>query len=212
MEQTDNTSLYKVVMANDEPYKSKTPYMISKGIVPQGWTEIGKQGTKQECISHVIDLAIGEVALNKEISNLIEKGKLVETKNLDREVRVGDTIVVDFDIKIILGNRKISFNQDKNVQMKLGEGIIQSEIEQELVGRKIGESIKITAKFPESYPRREIAGLDADYFIVINNIFDYQKYNNINEYMDEHNIKSLEDLKKTLIDKKAAWLELINKI
>jgi MbtH protein len=52
MEDAPDTSIYKVVVNHEEQYSIWRADLA----VPPGWTEVGKEGSKQECLTYIRDV------------------------------------------------------------------------------------------------------------------------------------------------------------
>jgi MbtH protein len=48
-DEQDDTTIYKVVMNDEEQYSIWPEYRDN----PLGWQEVGRRGTKDECLSHI---------------------------------------------------------------------------------------------------------------------------------------------------------------
>lgn len=79
-----------------------------------------------------------------------------------------DTVVIDF-VGSVDG---VEFDGGKaeNFNLELGSGSFIPGFEDQLVGHKAGEEVKVEVKFPEEYHAEELAGKDAVFEVKINEV------------------------------------------
>lgn len=87
---------------------------------------------------------------------------------VDREARVADRVVVDFDGRI----EGIAFQggEGRDVPVVLGEGQLMAEFEQVIPGARAGDQRNASLVFPADHPNKDIAGKTAEFTIGIKKV------------------------------------------
>ncbi|MGT2808401.1 trigger factor [Streptococcus iniae] len=150
------------------------------------------------------DLAV-EVDLSKEVSDDEVAEKLErERKNLAELVvkedaaELGDTVVIDF-----LGSiDDVEFDGGKgdNFSLELGSGQFIPGFEDQLVGKKAGETVDVMVTFPEDYQAEELAGKEAKFVTTVHEV----KMKEVPE-LDDELAKDIDEEVETLEDLKAKY-------
>jgi FKBP-type peptidyl-prolyl cis-trans isomerase (trigger factor) len=211
MEYTDEIPLYKVVTRNDERYKTLCPYGIclADSGLPPGWKEAGKQGTKQECLDLISTLSMGEAQIDEEIERLINNGRFVAVEPRIRAIKPSDAIVIEFQGRV--KGKLIQGMSAKSYQVQLGKNLTFSiDFESKLIGLMAGDRISFPLKMPNDYFQTNMAGLVIDFVVMVEKILENQRFENIEQYMKENRIESLEELRQTVRDNKERWFNFIS--
>jgi trigger factor len=106
-----------------------------------------------------------EVQLKMLQKNMAQKKKVEE----NRPVKEDDYAVIDYE-----GFRKgkpfAETGKTENFTIKVGDGHIIKEFDEQLLGMKAGEEREIKIKFPEDYFNPKLASLDVDFKVTLNEI------------------------------------------
>ena len=97
-----------------------------------------------------------------------ERNNLAELVLKEDEAVEGDTVVIDF-----LGSVDgVEFDGGKgdNFSLELGSGQFIPGFEEQLVGKKAGETIDVNVTFPENYQAEDLAGKDAKFVTKIHEV------------------------------------------
>lgn len=132
-----------------------------------------------------------------------KNGRLVTIE--DRPVEDGDNTVIDF--KGYIDGKPFDGGEGKDYPLVIGSHSFIDTFEEQLIGKKLGESCEVEVTFPEEYHAPELAGKPAKFEVTIKEI----KKNELPELNDEFasevsDFETLaeykEDIKAKLQDKK----------
>ena len=85
-----------------------------------------------------------------------------------RKSKEGDVLVIDFEGSV--GGEKFEGGAAQDYQLELGGGRFIPGFEDQLVGAKAGEHVKVEVAFPEAYGNKELAGKDAVFEVDVKEI------------------------------------------
>lgn len=126
----------------------------------------------------------------------------ISINNISYQAQNGDKLVIDFKGRI--RNKLFRGGSNKNFKVILGSGTFINGFEDKLIGMKKGETKNFKLKFPESYQVISLAGQEADFFVLVNDIQVIQRFGNDDEVakkMGFENYSLLKDYaKKTISD------------
>lgn len=97
-----------------------------------------------------------------------ERNNLAELVLKEDAAVEGDTVVIDF-VGSVDG---VEFDGGKgdNFSLELGSGQFIPGFEEQLVGKKAGETVKVNVTFPEDYQSADLAGKDATFVTTIHEV------------------------------------------
>ena len=112
-----------------------------------------------------------EVSASDVDESLIELLKFYRTweeQDAPCKAKTGDSVNIDYVGKI----DKVEFEGGtaKGYQLELGSKNFIDNFEEQLVGKKAGEQVKVKVKFPKEYQKVEFAGKAAEFDVTINKI------------------------------------------
>ena len=114
-------------------------------------------------------------------------------KDLDREAKEGDFVEIDYQSPQVENNKKY---QDGFV---LGKGHLVKGFEDNVVSMKEGENKEFKAKFPEEYFKKELAGKEVDFKVVMNKVKEMILPELDNDFAKSlGKFENVEDLKKNI--------------
>ena len=118
----------------------------------------------------------------------------------DRAAQEGDFVLIDYE-GFKDGRPFGETAKTENFNLKIGEGHILKDFDDQLVGMKAGEEKEFTVKFPADYHNKKLADLDISFQVALNEIreevlpaIDDALAKKAGEY------QSLDDLKKVIED------------
>lgn len=126
-----------------------------------------------------------------ELRRLRSKEKLV-----DRPAKTGDTVVIDFDVKV--DGVSIEGGQAQKSRLSLGSGQFIPGFEDGVVGMKKGEKKVVDAKFPEEYFKKDLAGKEAKADVTLHDVYEIELPEMNDELAKELNFESLEKLNEEI--------------
>ncbi len=117
----------------------------------------------------------------------------------DRGLKEGDFALIDYEgFKNGKPFAPVPLTQD--FTLKVGQGAIRPEFDEQLIGLKAGDTTRIKVAFPEDYPGDELAGQEVDFMVVINEIRE-EKLPPIDDELAKKagNYETLEALKEAIV-------------
>lgn len=127
-----------------------------------------------------------------------ERNNLAELALKEDAAVEGDTVVIDF-VGSVDG---VEFDGGKgdNFSLELGSGQFIPGFEDQLVGKKAGETVKVNVTFPEDYQSADLAGKDATFVTTIHEV----KAKEVPE-LDDELAKDIDEEVETLDELKAKY-------
>ena len=127
-----------------------------------------------------------------------ERNNLAELVLKEDAAVEGDTVVIDF-VGSVDG---VEFDGGKgdNFSLELGSGQFIPGFEDQLVGKKAGETVKVNVTFPEDYQSADLAGKDATFVTTIHEV----KVKEVPE-LDDELAKDIDEEVETLDELKAKY-------
>ncbi len=87
---------------------------------------------------------------------------------VDRASKMGDSVVIDFVGSV--NGEEFEGGRAEDYALTLGSHSFIDNFEDQLVGKKKGETVKVEVTFPNEYPVDNLAGKKADFFVTIKNV------------------------------------------
>lgn len=114
--------------------------------------------------------------VNAEVTEEMLLEELEKTQNMnarlvsvtDRAVENGDTTIIDY--KGFVGEHQFDGGTAEGQELEIGSNKFIPGFEEQLVGAKVGEEVKVTVTFPETYHSEELAGKEAVFIVNVNDI------------------------------------------
>ncbi len=92
-----------------------------------------------------------------------------KTLDEDRPAREGDFVLMDYE-GFKDGKPFVETQKTENFTLKIGDGPILKEFDEQLIGMKTGETREVKVHFPEDYFNNKIAGLEITFNVKLNGI------------------------------------------
>ncbi len=110
---------------------------------------------------------VTEEALAEELQKSVEmNARMVVVE--DRDVMDGDILTIDY--KGFIGENQFEGGTAENQTLNIGSGEFIPGFEEQLIGVKIGEDVKVNVTFPEDYQSEELAGAEAVFEVKVHEI------------------------------------------
>jgi trigger factor len=137
-----------------------------------------------------------EVQLKMLQKNMAKKIKVEDVRPLQE----GDFAVIDYE-GFRNGKPFAETGRTENFTLKIGDGHIIKEFDEQLVGMQVDEERDVTIKFPEDYFNPKLASLDVDFKVKLNEIRE-EELPPIDDELAKGmgHFQSLEDLKFVIKD------------
>jgi trigger factor len=146
-----------------------------------------------------IEYNVTDEDVDGEIKKLQEQNARLITVE-DRATQKGDTVIMDFEG--FTDGEPFEGGKATNYNLELGSGQFIPGFEEQLIGKNIAEETEVNVTFPEDYNAEELAGKEAMFKVVINEI----KFKELPEIDDEFakdvsEFDTLDELKKDTREK-----------
>jgi trigger factor len=102
------------------------------------------------------------------ITRLQAQSATYEPLDAERPVQEKDCVRIDWECS--LDGKQVDTESRQDVDVELGIGAIHEELEQALLGMKIGETKTVDIEFPQEHNVTEFAGKSAEYKIILHAI------------------------------------------
>ncbi len=114
--------------------------------------------------------------INAEVTEEMLMEELEKTRNMnarlvsvtDRAVENGDTTIIDY--KGYVGEHQFDGGTAEGQELEIGSNKFIPGFEEQLIGAKVGEEVKVNVTFPETYHSEELAGKEAIFIVNVNDI------------------------------------------
>lgn len=137
-----------------------------------------------------IDDALTRIAKNNSTSEKIEEA---------RATKSGDIVVIDYDGKLEDGTSKPGM-ASTGYHLELGSNSFIAGFEDQLVGKKAGESVTVKVTFPEDYGAADLAGKNAEFAVTIHEIHVSKEPELNDDFAKTLGLENLDALKKAIRD------------
>ncbi|NLW27227.1 trigger factor [Acetivibrio saccincola] len=163
-----------------------------------------------------IEVNITDEDVEKEIQKVAEKNARIITVE-DRGIQEGDIAEIDFEG--FIDGEPFEGGKGSDFPLEIGSGKFIKGFEEQLIGGRPGDDIEVKVTFPEDYGSEELAGKDAVFKVIVNDVkkkelpvIDDEFAKDVSEFDTLEEYK--EDLRKKLTDaaEHRAKHELENKL
>ncbi len=156
-----------------------------------------KLGAYKDLTAPKAEIVISEADIERELSPLVERASRMVS--VDRESKLGDTAVIDFDG--YLNGERFEGGKGENYNLELGSHTFVPGFEDAVVGMKAGDEKDIDITFPKEYPA-ELANKDVVFKVKVHEIKEKVAPALDDEFAkDVSEFETLEELKKDLGEK-----------
>lgn len=193
-------------------------YKVSMEIFPEvPQIDLGKV----KLIKKEVEVAKKEI--EEHFERVINNAKEWEAQAESYKAKKGDAVNIDYVGKI--DDKEFAGGSAKGYQLELGSKSFIDDFEDQLVGKKSGEEVKVKVKFPKEYHSLEFAGKKAVFDVKINSVLTKKDIEVNDQFVKEKfgvetAAKLEEEIKKQLEDNYSAMsrnlfkkdlFELLNK-
>ena len=89
-------------------------------------------------------------------------------EKVDRAAKENDQVIIDFEGKI--DGEAFEGNESKDFKLIIGSKSMIPGFEDNLIGKKSGDSFSFTTKFPDDYFKKDLAGKETEFFINLHEV------------------------------------------
>lgn len=185
----NDTAQEKTTEAQEETTAATVDY--GQGLNDDGTIKGGDGGYVTLCDYSSIEIPQDEISvedseLEAQVESLMENFQ-TEKQVKDRAIEDGD--VVNIDYVGTIGGEEFDGGSAEGADLTIGSQSFVDDFEDQLIGHKPGEQVKVEVTFPDDYPSDDVAGKDAVFDTTINYISEAE----IPELNDEFVKKNLEE-------------------
>ena len=117
------------------------------------------------------EITMDDADVDLAINDILER--YCEWKSVEREAQDKDQVVIDFEGKI--DGEGFEGNESKDFKLILGSKSMIPGFEENLVGKKPGDSFSFNTNFPEDYFKQDLAGKNTEFFITLHEVQEMNK-------------------------------------
>lgn len=111
---------------------------------------------------------ISAADLDESLKKLLKFYRKWNAKDAAYKAKIGDSVNIDYVGKI--DKQEFEGGAAKGYQLELGSKSFIDDFEEQLVGKKAGEQVRVKVKFPKEYHKEEFAGKAAEFEVKINEV------------------------------------------
>ena len=116
---------------------------------------------------------VTEEEINRQLQRLLQQSPRIHVIT-DRPAQLGDEVVLDY--AGFCGDDQFAGGTAQNQTLTLGSGMFIPGFEEQLVGAKVGQEVRVNVTFPEQYHSDDLAGKDAVFICTIHEIRQKSQY------------------------------------
>ena len=117
------------------------------------------------------EITLDDSDIDLAINDILER--YCTWEKVDREAKDQDQVIIDFEGKI--DGEPFEGNESKDFKLVLGSKSMIPGFEDNLVGKKSGDSFSFKTNFPEDYFKKDLAGEETEFFISLNEVQEMNK-------------------------------------
>ena len=117
------------------------------------------------------EITMDDADVDLAINDILER--YCEWKSVERAAQDKDQVVIDFEGKI--DGEGFEGNESKDFKLILGSKSMIPGFEENLVGKKSGDSFSFNTNFPEDYFKQDLAGKNTEFFITLHEVQEMNK-------------------------------------
>ncbi|MCB2226117.1 MAG: trigger factor [Desulfarculaceae bacterium] len=110
-------------------------------------------------------LEVTEEEMNQRLEQLQERQAVLVPLEEERPAEIGDVVVIDY--QAFIGDEPLEGGTAENVDVDLGGGQSQQEIEVALVKAKVGDEATATVHYEDDHPNKQMAGQDVRFVMQV---------------------------------------------
>ncbi len=148
------------------------------------------------------EVEIEQKDIDEGVNKLLKFYRKFDAQPENYKAKLGDAVNIDYVGKI--DKEEFEGGSAKNHQLELGSKSFIDDFEEQLVGCKKGDEVKVKVKFPKEYHSEKFAGKKAEFDVKINEVLSPQKLEINDEFVKnnfglESKAKLEEEIKKQII-------------
>ena len=117
------------------------------------------------------EITLDDSDVDLAIDDILER--YCEWRKVERVAKEKDQVVIDFEGKI--DGKAFEGNESKDFKLVLGSKSMIPGFEDNLVGKKSGETFSFNTSFPEDYFKKDLASKETEFFITVHEVQEMHK-------------------------------------
>ncbi len=114
------------------------------------------------------EVKISEEDISKSINEVAKRFCTWNKQENSYKAKIGDAVNIDYVGKI--DKKEFEGGAAKNYQLELGSKSFIDDFEEQLVGKKEGDEVKVKVTFPKNYHKEDLSSKDAEFYVKVNHI------------------------------------------
>lgn len=106
--------------------------------------------------------------VEESLAKLVKFYRKWNAKDASYKAKLGDAVKIDYVGKI--DKKEFEGGAAKNYQLELGSKSFIDDFEEQLVGKKSGDEVRVKVKFPKEYHNADYAGKAAEFDVKVNEV------------------------------------------
>ena len=111
-------------------------------------------------------ISLDESDVDFAINDILER--YCTWKKVDRAAQEKDQVIIDFEGKI--DGEGFEGNESKDFKLTIGSKSMIPGFEDNLIGKKSGDSFSFTTKFPDDYFKEDLSGKETEFFVNLHEV------------------------------------------
>ncbi|MCE2991583.1 MAG: trigger factor [Candidatus Jidaibacter sp.] len=155
------------------------------------WDKIEIETFKVEASQEDLDKALGEIK---------DKFKTFKEADAKHVAKKGDAVIIDFHGTV--NGEEFEGNKAEGIRLELGSGQFIPGFEDQLIGAKAGDEIKVRVSFPKNYTNKSLSGKPAVFEVKIKQVLMPESVDEIdNAFAEKLGLESVEKLLELIKEK-----------
>lgn len=142
---------------------------------------------------------VSDKEINKALTEIADSNKEAQPIKAKRAAKNGDILKIDFDGSVD-GEKKPGM-QSEGHELELGSKSFIEGFEDQLVGKKAGDDVTVTVKFPDDYHGKEVAGKNAVFEVKIHDICEAVTPKMDDDFAKKLGVESFDKLKELISER-----------
>ena len=135
------------------------------------------------------EIALDESDIDFAINDILER--YCSWEKVDRETKENDQVIIDFEGKI--NGEGFDGNESKDFKLTIGSKSMIPGFEDNLIGKKSGDSFSFITKFPDDYFKKDLSGKETEFFIKLHEVQEMIKAKIDKELFDKLAMDDIKD-------------------
>ena len=163
--------------------------------------EIGKVDFSKVSVEKLV-ADVTDKEINDALKRLVDSRRETEVIKEDRPTKKDDVVVIDF--KGTIDGKEFRGGSGKDFYLALGSNTFIPGFEDQLIGKKIGETVNVNVTFPADYHVKDLAGKAAVFETTLKELRAYKEAKIDDDFAKLFGQDSLDALKKVIAEEYAS--------